>query len=385
MGEVSHGYRTIVGFRREPVPTGPLWPAAAASQVAVMIPVRSVQVSEGIAFVFNETTEHGRGPDSVDIREVLPRETWQCQMRYAGLEELWACTLGYQAKRLSGNLMPEVLVAGKVFRHLFEVDDVLSTAKAWSTDDGFTGGELATPKYRVRRGTAAVWRQVSVWELLSSMISKMTLTNTLQDGLLATFEMVAHTRSRASAVNTAAVLEALAVNANANVLLRHGTLRVAAFSTVTPLGAGDAVKHRDWQIALDNHLQAGPGPRTGTAPEEYERGSAPAVTFAVNLERYRADTDFQRLIGSTALMADIKYVGPAIPGTAYNHQLNIYLPRFHLTDVRSDVAGQQVPLYSHQAVMEVPRAAPAGFPVSHHFGPVIVELVNTVSTHALLD
>lgn len=379
----SLGYRTIAGWRREALVGVPTWPAVAAAAVQTMVPVRSIQVQEGTAFAFNATTEHGRGPDSVDLLTVFPREAWQCQLRYQGFEQLLACTLGYQAKRLSNVLQPQSLATG-VYRHIFEVDDTLSTVTPWTANDGFTAAELTPALSRVRRGTAAVWRQVSVWELLSAMVAKATIQATLTEGVLIDIDLVGHSRSRSSSINTVAIMQALAVNHSANVLFRHGVWRLAPWSATTALQSSDAFAVAGWSLEIDNHLTAVAGPRTGTAPEEYERADPPTITLELTLSRYQDDTAWTRLLGSTVLMGDAVFTGPSLGG-GYNAECTFAFPQFHLTDVTADVQGPAPGMPTYRATMEVPRSAPAGFPATHHLGSLVIQLINGVSTHALLD
>lgn len=377
------GYRTIAGWRREPLITGPTWPAAAASVVQTMIPVRAVRGNEGTMFAFNATTEHGRGPDSADLLTVFPGETWDCRLHYQGFEQMLACSLGYQAKRLNNVLQPQLLATG-VYRHIFEVDDTLGTVTAWTENDGFTSAELGPALYRVRRGTAAVWRQVSVWETLSTMVNRLTLRGTVTDGVTAEFDLLGYTRSRTSVVNTASIMQALAVNHSANVLFRHGVWRMVPWSATTALQASDAFAVTEWSLEIDNHLTAVAGPRTGTAPEEYERAEPPTITLELTIPRYQEDSAWTRLLGSTVLMGDAVFMGPSLGG-GYNAECTFAFPQFHLTDVTADVQGPAPGMPTYRATMEVPRSAPAGFPATHHLGSLVIQLINGVSTHALLD
>lgn len=382
--ETAYGYMTIAGWQREALVSTPTWPAVSPAQVTTAIPVRSIQVNEGVQLAFNEGTAQGYGPDCADIVALLPSEVWTCQMRYEGFEQLLACALGYQARRLGGLSLPFQLTP-RVYRHLFEIDDALATAKPWTMDDGFAEHELERPLYRVRRGTAAVWRHVSVWELRSSMVRGLTLTGGLAEGVLAQFDLVGYERRRDSLTNTPAILRALPRNSVPNVLLRHGTLRLAPWSQATALQTADRLQYQSWQLTLNNQLQAAPGPRTGLHPEEYERSSPPQITLNLNLPRYWGDAAFQRLMAATPLMADLTMVGPEIGTTGYAYQLTLHFPRLYLTEVKADVQGTAPPPFTHQATLEVPPSQPAGFPTTHHLGPLQVELVNTVSRHALLD
>lgn len=384
MAEPASGLRTIAAWQREPLVATPTWPASAPVQVATMIPVRSIDPQEGVSMAFNETTAHGRGATSADILSIQPSETWTCPMRYEGFEQLWACALGYQARRLNAVAMPEALAPG-IYRHLFEVDDGLSTALPWTLADGFTAGELATPLFRVRRGTAAVWRQVSVWELLSAMVDSVTFSASIDVGMSAQWRFVGFQRRRDSVVNTIATLQALPANAAPNILKRHEIFRLAPQSLSTALQAGNRLRPRSWQLTINNNLTAAPGPRTWPYPEEYERSASPTLTLLLDFPRYTDDAAFQRLLGATPLMADLRLTGPAIRNTGYAYQCNLSFPQFHLREVTAPVQGPGVASYSHQALLEVPAQQPAGFVSTHHLGPVYAELVNTVAAHALLD
>jgi len=380
---ISHGLRTIAAWQREPLVATPTWPAAAPVVVTRRIPVLSVQPVEGAQVVTAGSTRQGYGRESADVRAIQPAETWPCQLRYQGFEQLLACAMGYMAKRLSGVLQPAALGSG-VYRHLLEMDQGLSTVIPWTTADGFTGGELASPLYRVRRGTAAVDRQVSVWEHRSTMVSSLTIAATLER-VTVTVGLVGYRRVRDSVVNTSAVLQQTTLMSSPNVLFRHGVLRLGAYSTSTPLGPGDILRPSTWQLTIDNHLGAGPGPRTGLYSEEYEKPGVSTLTLSLGLARYRNDTQFTRLLAGTLLMGDVKLTGPLIGSTGVHYQHNLYFPQCVLTDVASPVQGATVPGITHQATLLTPETQPASFPVPNHLGPLQIELINQESQHPLLD
>ena len=379
----SHGYSTIVGWVREAVVSAPTWPAAAATAVTTMIPALSVDSDDGIVLALNSSVEQGYGLASQDILAKAPTLRWTSALRYQGYEQLFACALGFMARRIGATNMPETIATG-AFRHLIEIDPMLATSQGWAFGDGFRfGAEVNFGQRKVRRGTAAIARQVSVWEHLSAMVDRLTLTGSLER-VTCEVQLRSYSLSRASAVNTAAILTALPLASAPQVLFRHGVLRLGTFSAGTPLGSGNEVGVTDWQLVIDNRLRGVPGPRTALAPEEFEKEGLAEITLALTLPRYTSDQRFTDWATPTILMGDLKMTGPNIPGTSTAYQCNLYFPSLVLTEVTSPVQGSQVPGMTHQASMRVPTAAPAGFPTMFRLGPLAVEVRSGQASHPLL-
>lgn len=371
------------GFEREAIVTTSTWPAAAAAALTALLPLLDIAANDGVEKAGTGSVETGLGPTGFDVLSVMPTATVSMKARYQGLEPLWACALGYMAKRIGATVMPETLAAG-VFRHLLELDASLSTAAGWTLADGFqVGTELLVGQRRVRRGTFAVDFQVSGWEWLSSMIQAVTLQSE-PGGTTLTVELVAYSLSRSSAVNTSATMLKLLPSTLPTVLFTDLAVRVGAYSAVTPLGSGDAVLCTTWTLRLENNLVAAPGPRTGTAPEEYEREGAPRATVTFVVSRHTADLWQTRWSSNTLLMADAKFTSPSEVAAGQPYKLNVYLPSCRVTNGQLNTSGPRLPSDTVQLVGVVPTAAAAGFPTMIGLSPLAIEVVSGTSTHPLL-
>ena len=371
------------GWQREAIVTSPTWPAAAAIAVTALLPILDVQPNDGVEKAETGSIETGLGPTGFDVLSVMPTATVSLKARYQGLEQLWACALGYMAKRIGATVLPETLAAG-VYRHLFELDASLSTAAGWTLADGFqVGSELLVGQRRVRRGTYAVDYQVSVWEWLSSMIQAVTLQSE-PGGTTLTVELAAYSLSRSSSVNTSATMLKLLPSTLPTLLFTDLVLRVGAYSTVTPLGSGDDVKCTSFTLRLENTLVAMPGPRTGTAPEEYEREGVPRATVTFVVPRHTADLWQTRWSANTLLMADAKFTSPTEIAPGQPYKLNVYLPSCRVTTGQLNTAGPRVASDTVALVGVVPTAAAAGFPTMVRLTPLAVECVSGTSAHPLL-
>lgn len=357
----SYGYATIAGWRREPVVSEPTWPAAAATPVRAVLPILSIQSSDGVSTVSTPTVLDQYGASSQEVIAIAPHETWTCQLRYEGFEQLWACALGFMsAGGASG-------IGGGAVRHVYEIDSRLGSAEPWTGTSG--------PR-RVRRGTAAVYRQVSVWEHISTMVNKLTVAATIA-GARFTVELVGARLQRSGTVNTAEHMQALPVVSAPNVLLRHGAVK---------LGIGSLLEQdcSAWTLTLDNHLTSSTGPKTGLGPEEYERSAPPTVTLALTIARYQTDAWLAALAASTLLSASIQLTGGAIGGSGIPYQLGLYVPALALTSVDPPVSGPGLPTMQVNGTGLTPIAQPAGFPAVDHLSSLQVVVVSGESRHPLL-
>ena len=203
-------------------------------------------------------------------------------------------------------------------------------------------------------------------------------------GTTLALELVAHSLSRASVVNTAATMGVLAPVLVPSVLFTDLVFRIAPYSASTPLGSSDALGVSSWTLRLENHLAPTVGPRTGTAPEEYERQQEPTISLTVVLPRRSADTWQTRWGANTTLMADATFSGGQIGSTGIPYQLNVYLPALQVLNAQAGTGGPGLPPDTVQLHAVIPSAAAAGFPTCHTNTPLAVEVVSGVSTHPLV-
>mgnify|MGYP001562613947 CR=1 FL=1 len=373
------------GFKREAVVTTPTWPAASAASLTALLPVLTLSLNDGIDTAEHSGTSNSFGPLGVEIVSRQPTLTVTLPARYEGFEELWACALGYMAKRIGAVVMPELLATG-VYRHLYECDAALDTTAIWATgDDGFVFAvsELLYGQRKVRRGTFALDMQVSVWEYLSSMVQALTLQAS-PDGVSLTVELVADSLSRVSSINTSATMLKLLPPTSPRLLFTDLVCRIGAQSASTPLGSGDVVTCTTWTLRLENDLVAAPGPRTGLSPGEYARGSLPQVIVSLELSRHTADLWQTRWDAATALMADFVFTSTREVAAGQPYRLRCYLPRCHVVDASLDLRGAHLPADTITLTGVAPSIASAGFPTMRHLTPLAIEVVSGISQHPLL-
>ena len=222
-----------------------------------------------------------------------------------------------------------------------------------------------------------------MWEWLSCMVRSLTLAAE-PGGVTLTIELLAYSLSRASGVNTSATMLRLLPPTTPGLLFTDLAVRVAPYSTTTPLASTDAVQCTSWTLHLDNHLTAASGPRTGTAPEEYERDAPPMVSLTMVLPRHTADTWQTRWGAGTVLMADAKFTSETLIAVGQPYKCNIYLPSCQAVGADLNIAGARVPPDTVTLAAIVPTAAAAGFPTASHAGPLTVEIVSGLATHPLL-
>ncbi len=379
---IGRGSASQLGYRREAIVYNPTWPGQAIALDAVL-PFLSESITEEIQFADDESLLGGVAAPGADItgRRAAGEATFQ--LRYKGFLFLLTAALGYQAKRIGSTVMPEQLTTG-VYRHLIEVDKRLG-GEAWQAGDGFLAGtELTAGQQKVRRGTLAVNKQVSAWELRSAMIDQLTLRGT-PARVEAQARFVGYSLSRNSAVNTPMTMATLTPATTRNVLFSELVVRLAPYSTSTPLGSGDTQKISQFEVSVANNLATDDQTTTsGLYIEEPERNGRLAVSGSFTLPRYQSDALLNRLDASTYLMADFTWTGPEIGSTGYFYQIKVYVPYLLLKTGEAQVGGSDLLPISHDWTAYTPPATPAGFPTNKKGGPILIEVITDESAHPLL-
>jgi len=368
---LSIGTQTLAGFAHESATDGQQWPAVVSALVRETWPILSADFDHGVQLLPVVTRAHALGPQALDVVARTPSVRIRFRWRYQGLESLLALAFGYMPAAL-----PQAL-GGGAYRHLYELSADLAS-EPWPAADG----QEASTRL-VRRGTFAVWRQVSVWELKSGMVQSLSLTS---DGLTVSGEvlLVGESLSRSSAVNTALTLQALPPYGWPLVSVRHGRLRLGPRSASAPLTAANEVCYRTLEVRLENTLAATQGPRTGLAPEEYTRTAPPTLTLAFELPRYESDVWLKTWDDGAPLMGELAFSGPEVGGSPQAYHLTWSLPALRLTDVRPSPVALGLPSVQHVLQAEVPEALAAGMPATANGGPCAVEVTCGVATHPLL-
>lgn len=384
MPVVSLGLDTQVGFTREQLVRTALWPSPAPVVVTQLLPILEGTLHDGVQTQLAETTASALGAGDLDVVGILPTAQVKLALRYGGLDALWACALGQEARRIGTTVMPQAL-GGVAYRHLYEVDAGLSTTQLWERQaDGFIemdGFDFTTRK--VRRGTLSVHRTVSVWELLSCMVEQVTLAGTPQ-GVTCTVDLLPYSLSREPIRNTVATLAQAAPSTAPTVLFRDMVARMGPYSTSTPLVTTNEVGLAQWTLTLKNNLASGAGLRTGLFREEPERETVPTLTVGFDLARYSDDTAFTVWQTGAPFMLAFLFTGPQIQSTGQAYALNLYLPWAKLTQVAVPGPQQAPPKHAHAFVALVPPAPAAGFPGGSRQGPLMLETIGIESRHMLL-
>lgn len=373
------------GWAREAIVTTPTWPSASPALVTHLLPFLTLAPSQGIHKQFVADTHGPVGFSGADVVDISPRFAGTLALRYGGFDALFVAALGLEAKRVGVTVMPELLATG-VYRHVYEVDPVLSTMAPWQvTADGIQGGDIASGQRKVRRGTLAAFREFGAWELQSCMLDQMSL-NWQADTDVATMsvEGLAYSRTFSSLVNTPTTLRRAKPNVYADVQCSHGRIRLAPYSTVTPLNSSHRIACASANVTLQNQLETAPGPRTGLYSEEPERARAPIVLGSLLKPRYASNALLTAWEANTRYMMDLKFTGPRIAGTAYHYQLNVYVPGLFFTQVEPSDLSPAVSSQPMQWFAATPDVAPAGFPTTARLVPLIIETVNNVAAHSLL-
>jgi len=374
------------GWAREATIEEPTWPSVAPARITRLLPNINLDLRTGANRQFTPASDGTQiGYVSSDVTNFTPSFTVNMPMRYGGLEDIIVSAMGMQARWIQSVQMPEVLVAGRAYRHLFELDTNLGTGMPWiQVADGVFSDDVTPMQRKMRRGTLAVVREFTVWEYLSCMIDQIAFgwENTGEGHC--NIQGLAYSVRQDPAVNTLASMHKAMINFAPSVFFHQGVLRIKDYSASEPLLVGHKMKTQTWNVTVQNILQVTQGRRTGLSSEEFERGGAPLVLGSFNLPRYVNNIFVDAWPTNTRLMMDLKFTGPLIHGTNIPYQVNFYVPGFYVIQaepVGPTLARANLPIQWYAAV---PPVWPAGFPVGVKKGPLMIELVNHISAHSLL-
>jgi hypothetical protein len=160
-------------------------------------------------------------------------------------------------------------------------------------------------------------------------------------------------------------------------------VRLAPWSATVPLGSGDRLAVASASVTLQNPLASSPGPRSGWAPEEFERSGPPLVQGSLLVPRYASNTLVNAWPSNQRFMLDLRCTGPVLRD-GVRWQLHVYVPGLFLTQADPSPLSQGRSSLPVQWYAATPAQPAAGMPVCAKLGPLIVEVVSDVSQHMLL-
>ena len=381
---MSSGFLTRFGFAMETQITAPTWPSTSPATLTALQPVLApTPAGEATLATYPSTVTYG--PRDSAVVQTLPANlTLPLPVTYAGLEPLWTCALGYQAKRISGTVYPATITAG-AYRHRFEIDNVLQ-AEHWTTADGWESGDgLTSGQRKTRRLTlAGTIGDVSAWEWLSAMVGQLDLQVQAGQAMQMTLSFVAGSLDETPAANTLAALQALTVPTAARVFWHQSVLRLATYSSSVVLDSDDIIACSQFRLTLDNALDVPYSERISQAPDEPGRGERPpTIRGTLTVPRYTADTLLSAQRAGTAHMMDLIFTGGQIGATGQTYTLELYLPMLYFTTASPvwNNAGVISQTLAFEAV--APSTAAAGMPTTIHATPLIVQCQTADNTHYL--
>jgi hypothetical protein len=306
--------------------------------------------------------------------------------RYSGLEFLFAASLGFMAKRIGSTVMPEVL-GGGAFRHLFEIDPVLE-GQGWLAGEGWvandTGPELIADFQKLRRGTFVVDKGVLLWETLSAMPLGLVINGNGNSPVTMQTAFMGHTTFLGSVAGND--LSALTCTTE-RVLYTDMVMKVARLADAPLTDLDILAEVTGFNVILQNNISASPSQDTGTHPDEPSRVGPAEVRGGFAIPSYQVDNDdlsFEFQTGQE-LIGIIEFVGPAIGGSGEDFTLRIYLPSMKITGVSIEIGGASQVQQNYEFTCYKPSSTPSGFPANVKGGSMMIELINDVSTHALID
>ena len=381
------GFESTGGFAREAITFTKVWPSASPALVTTPIPLISEDVQTQLEQAFLVTRDSRSVATNNKVIRQWVTGGFLSNVKYEGIEAILSAAMGQEAPRLSGTLMPEELVVGTVYRHVFEIDRDLKS-DGWKAGDGFLAGPtpvgdgLVAGQRKIRRGTFAVTKNSVVWESKSCMINSLTL-QVSPSGVTMQAELVGHSITYGSTVNAGV---GNLICTEKRILFNECRLFVRTLDGSPFNEATDLVPQiTGFQMQINNNLRGINTRDTKTRMDEPERSGAVVVSGGFAIPRY---SSFDRLAANknnNQVIIKLECLGDLIPGGGGERfRLNLWFPSVTLTGAEAPLngAGQILQNYSYLALN---GGQPAGFPVSTFGGPVTAELVNANGNHTLLD
>lgn len=339
--------------------SGASWPSDTFTSPSVLLPFLS-EASE-LEYV-RESLVVGPYTTSPKVISRVAHGELLVAAHYKGLELFLAVALGFMAKRISGAIMPELLSEG-AYRHLYEIDRILS-AQGWLAGEGFRAGDsLVSGDRKVRRVSYIIDKGAAVWEMTSTMFGGLTF-QAGGDGCTFSTELIGYNLG----FSGPSLEELFAPKA---LVLFQDAFFYLDGDLVTDLVG--------FKLTLANGLQAQTTRDTGEFIGEPGRVTPAIVNGTFALPFYR-DATLQSLV-MEPLAGLLEFIGPIIPGTNETFVLRFYFPELKITSFDLAATGpervQQVYTFvsspGNDQVANVKR------------GPLLIEVINDISEHPLLD
>lgn len=366
------GFLTHHGLALEGPITTPTWPTPAAALTrllpwlsATMTPFdvfESVEVFGGDAGT--QTLTPVARPAAVEVTYPL---------LYSGQETLLACALGYAPRIMAGTTYPVAIGSG-VYRHRLELVNQLRQV-AWPAEDGIASLLL-------RRLTVVFGTPVEVYEVQSGMITGWQLTADASGMSLAMAYLGALMETE-TPVNTWTTVTALAPPMDADIEGVDLVCRFGPLSPTTPLDDTHLLDvtsvtlqcQRPWRI--DQSLSS------GYAIAEPSCTGGAVLTGSLTVPSYTA-REHGLLAASRAQTPYTLWLdasGPLVGSTPL--QWRLWAPACHLTAVQRPW-NANAPTATIPFTLLAPPSVPTWLAPVRSDGRLVVELVTTTATHALL-
>lgn len=283
------------------------------------------------------------------------------------------------------------------FQHQYECTNLLQQILWTAADDDAssftyaTGGVGTSGDNLLRRLTLGIDKQTSIWVFRAVMVNSITLSWQAQQGLILDTNLVAFDVTRSSSANTSSSgwdwspsgkMESL----NQRIIFHHGTFRIKDYDS-GGLASGDKLGIKSFNLTINNNLIADDQDTvSGIRNKEPARNGLREVSGSFELARYNTDTFHTDLGADTIKMADMKFTGESMGNN--NKALNIYLPRFKITNSPSPVPGKQVLDQTVEFKCLNGTEDITGFPaatITSPYSPVLIETINRCPFNQFLD
>lgn len=246
----------------------------------------------------------------------------------SGIEDLIGLALGFEnANDDAQGGSPHNYAAG-VYKHLYEIDNILSR-QTWAAGDdrltsGAGGGTWVAADQKVRSFTLGFAKSVSDTRYLETMINSLTLAGDTE-GCTASFDLVSKDEARGDYSSSSWSLRSALLN-NYDSLIVKPTQLTASIS-------GTPVYVSRWEVVLNNNLNVDGRTVDDQTILEPMRNDFAMIEFTLEIPRYTADTYLDKKDSGNPEYISLEFLGPQIGATGYYYRLGIFLPQIDYLDI----------------------------------------------------